>query len=630
MAFADWIPTIINVGSSLFGGGGSSAPSAPSAPSSSGIDWGSILQGVGQLASRVEMVPGAGALDEDIRKANRFNLLAGLLGGGSQIAGGLMAQQRKAGMLQDVSDILSGKQTTTGQAIEPAFAGTTATPTATPTPTEAPAVQTPQSQVSAIWGLANKYPEASGELFKLGQSVQEAQAKSAQAEQERQATALTGLANVLTRPNATNLPAAVIGGLARGAGAQIDPQQISENLAKKAEQEAYDKARLTESQIRRSEAQARASEGRIPLYEEQAQLYSAKREALPQEQQRKEQSFLNSALNIELQNNQRDISNIDEQINRLRQLPTSDPTQIAQIEGQIESLYNERDARSNRNGAIIKQLQAPFQKSLSLQPQQLGGALVPENIQNEADTLAAFGATPQEIESFRRQTQQATGQPTQIAAAQPTETPQPEPSALPTPTAKERASALTSGMQSRMGVNRIQKAKDREVLKSKVAPEAAPITARAGQATLMYETIKNAMESKNPAMVNDAVTKLIQAQDFTAVHDADRKAFMRGVVTPLDEWKRTFYGAFGIQTDLPQRAKKQILELASKSAATYKQQGKYVELIKEKLVEDRLSDPPINNTYFDYYYYGDPKTGLLDVATATKMGVPVGTRIEGR
>lgn len=173
MAFADWIPTIINVGSSLFGGGGSSAPSAPS---SSGIDWGAILQGVGQLASRVEMVPGAGALDEDIRKANRFNLLAGLLGGGAQLAGGQMQASEKAGMLKDVSDILSGKQTTTGQAIEPAFAGTSATPTAT-AEAMAPTLQTPQSTSTALFGLINKYPGYAPEIIKMAGDAQADQIK---------------------------------------------------------------------------------------------------------------------------------------------------------------------------------------------------------------------------------------------------------------------------------------------------------------------------------------------------------------------------------------------------------------------------------------------------------------------
>lgn len=260
MDIADWLPTLINVGSSLFGGGGSSAPSAPS---SSGIDWGSILSGVGQLASRFEAVPGAGATDEDIRKANRYNLIAGLLGGGSQLAGGLMAQQRKAGMLQDVSDILSGKQTTTGQQIAPVFAGTTATPTATPTPTEAPAVQAPQSQVSAIWGLANKYPESSGELFKLGQSVQEAQAKSAQAEQERQAAALTQAGNILSRPGIVNVPPAIAEEIVARTGLPVSgiPDMLAKQRQQAEEKAKQEKAAL-EAQVNQRQAAAGLSEAR--------------------------------------------------------------------------------------------------------------------------------------------------------------------------------------------------------------------------------------------------------------------------------------------------------------------------------------------------------------------------------
>ncbi|MFN6355248.1 MAG: hypothetical protein ACK4ZO_04640, partial [Cyanobacteriota bacterium] len=64
------------------------------------------------------MVPGAGALDEDIRKANRFNLIAGLLGGAGQIAGSQMQASERRGLGQDLSAILSGKGTYTGEAIK--------------------------------------------------------------------------------------------------------------------------------------------------------------------------------------------------------------------------------------------------------------------------------------------------------------------------------------------------------------------------------------------------------------------------------------------------------------------------------------------------------------------------------
>ena len=181
MDFADWIPTIINVGSSLFGGGGSSAPSAPS---SSYLDWGSILQGVGQLASRVEMVPGAGALDEDIRKANRFNLIAGLLGGAGQIAGSQMQASERRGLGQDLSAILSGKGTYTGEAIKKgeypeSLVGKTLEDGIVPPPA-------PQSKSAALFGLINKYPNQASQILELGSKIQTAENEAATAAQKRQ------------------------------------------------------------------------------------------------------------------------------------------------------------------------------------------------------------------------------------------------------------------------------------------------------------------------------------------------------------------------------------------------------------------------------------------------------------
>jgi len=178
MGIADWIPTIINVGSSLFGGGGSSAPS------SSYLDWGSILEGVGKLASRVEMVPGAGALDEDIRKANRFNLLAGLLGGAGQIAGSQIQASEKRGLGQDLAAILGGKGTYTGEPIKKgeypeSLVGKTLEDGIVPPPA-------PQSKSAALFGLINKYPNQASQILELGSKIQDAEAAAATAAQERQ------------------------------------------------------------------------------------------------------------------------------------------------------------------------------------------------------------------------------------------------------------------------------------------------------------------------------------------------------------------------------------------------------------------------------------------------------------
>lgn len=264
MAFADWIPTIINVGSSLFGGGGSSAPSAPSAPSSSGIDWGSILQGVGQLASRVEMVPGAGALDEDIRKANRFNLLAGLLGGGAQLAGGQMQAAKQASeqasLGKDLSDILSGKATYTGQPIAPASPALATSQVPTPIPTPEP---TPQAKSALVLGLMNKYPGKAKELLEIGAKMQTAEAEAVRQGQEQQRAALTAAGNIFSRPGVGNIPVPIAEGIVAQTG--LPTSGIGEYIGQRRQQAQT-----------QQDLEAEAARERIGLIRQQQDLTKAR------------------------------------------------------------------------------------------------------------------------------------------------------------------------------------------------------------------------------------------------------------------------------------------------------------------------------------------------------------------
>jgi hypothetical protein len=232
MGIADWIPTIINVGSSLFGGGGSSAPS------SSGLDWGSILQGVGQLASRVEMVPGAGALDEDIRKANRFNLIAGLLGGAGQIAGSQIQASEKRGLGQDLAAILGGQGTYTGQPIAPAspalatsqgavssgvypesLVGQAIPQSALTTPVPA---AMPQSKSAALFGLINKYPNQASQILELGTKIQDAEGAAVKAEQDRNTKLEAARIKAMQPPSFSEMQAADSYFLSQGI---LDPQE---------------------------------------------------------------------------------------------------------------------------------------------------------------------------------------------------------------------------------------------------------------------------------------------------------------------------------------------------------------------------------------------------------------------
>ena len=416
MGIADWIPTIINVGSSLFGSGGSSAPSAPS---SSGLDWGSILQGVGQLASRVEMVPGAGALDEDIRKANRFNLLAGLLGGAGQIAGSQMQASEKRGLGQDLSAILSGKGTYTGEAIKKgvypeSLLGKTLENGIVPPPT-------PQSKSSAIFGLMNKYPNQASQILELGTKMQDAEAAAVKAEQDRRATALTNAANIFAKPGIGNVPPTIAEQIAAQTGLPVEgirPQlaQIRQQAEEQTRQEAAAREALveqrqktgalaeertaTEQQMRgprlqNMEASARAAEATIPYREAQTERTRVQTEMLPLQQQREAESAARSALNTEFNFNNQTITAIDRQIDQLgKLLPQTDEDKKA-IETTFADLDSQRKALFARNNQLQQQLRSGQQ--FAPPAAQQGIPITATTQQQVVDALQQLGLSQDEI-----------------------------------------------------------------------------------------------------------------------------------------------------------------------------------------------------------------------------------------
>lgn len=181
---------ILSLGASLFNasrsgsgggstGGGSWLSNLFSSPSTStgtpsaggGTDWGAILSAIGQTAGQFKATPREGASRKDIEKANRFNLLTGLLGGGAQIAGGLMSQQRQGEAYNALADILSGKDTTLGTPI-PSEEGQAvgAMPTVT---TEAPI-----SQANKIRSLGTLYPDLAPKFMDIAGTMEQNQQKA--------------------------------------------------------------------------------------------------------------------------------------------------------------------------------------------------------------------------------------------------------------------------------------------------------------------------------------------------------------------------------------------------------------------------------------------------------------------
>ena len=141
----------------IFGGG--SSGSAPS--TGGGTNWGAILAALGSQAAKIKATPLAGADESDIRKANRINLLTGLLGGGVSALGTSMVQQRQAAADAKALKILSGLETTTGQPIVPG--GSTGTEPVGATPT----VTTGDGQdILGLGSIASQYGELSPTMQK--------------------------------------------------------------------------------------------------------------------------------------------------------------------------------------------------------------------------------------------------------------------------------------------------------------------------------------------------------------------------------------------------------------------------------------------------------------------------------
>lgn len=641
MAFEDWIPTIINVGSSLFGGGGSSAPSAPS---SSGLDWGSILQGVGQLASRVEMVPGAGALDEDIRKANRFNLLAGLLGGGAQIAGGQLQASEKRGLGQDLAAILGGQGTYTGQPIAPVSPALATSQGATPTPTPVSA-PTPQSKSAALFGLMNKYPNQASQILELGTKMQDAEAGAVKAEQDRRATALTNAANIFAKPGIGNVPPTIAEQIAAQTGLPIEgirPQleQIRQQTEEQTRQEAAarqaqieqrqktgglaEERTTTEQQMRpfkleNLQASARAAEATIPYREAQTERTRVQTEMLPLQQQRETESATRAALKTEFDFNNQSIQGIDREMDRLgKLLPQTDADQ-EEVETAFADLDSQRKALNARNNQLQQQLRGGQQ--FAPPAAQQGTPITATTQQQAVDALQQLGFSADEINSYQQgisklPTTQTTTQPLAVQAT---------PTATPTPEATRNPLAGLMGRTTRANASgkQLKESAEFEEAVAKISPEYIEYKTAYADTEKAYGKLKEAFASNNPAATNGAITEFIRSLDRSVVQKGDRESFMRGVLTKRDEIKAYANSWLGRSVDLPPEAKKRIEDYAKLARDYYKKSEEAAQIVALQLIEDR--NKKIRNTSFNKYWNGDPDNDVLDLVTANRLGVPFGT-----
>jgi len=639
MDFADWIPTIINVGSSLFGGGGSSAPS------SSYLDWGSILEGVGKLASRVEMVPGAGALDEDIRKANRFNLLAGLLCGAGQIAGSQLQASEKRGLGQDLAAILGGKGTYTGEPIKKgeypeSLVGKTLEDGIVPPPA-------PQSKSAALFGLMNKYPNQASQILELGTKMQDAERTAVKAEQDRRATALTNAANIFAKPGIGNVPPTIAEQIAAQTGLPVEgirPQleQIRQQTEEQTRQEAaarqaqieqrqktgvlQEERTATERQLRgprlqNMEASARAAEATIPFREAQTAKTRVQTEMLPLEQGLRTQASTRSALNTEFNFNDKDIQNIDREMDRLGKLLPQTDADEKEVETAFANLDSRRKALLARNNQLQQQLRSGQQ--FAPPAAQQGTPITATTQQQAVDALQQLGLSADEINSYQQgisklPTTQTTTQPLAVQAT---------PTATATPEATRNPLAGLMGRTTRANASgkQLKESAAFEEAVAKIAPEYITKKTKYDLAEDAYGKLKQAFAQNNPAATNGAITEFIRSLDDSVVQKGDRESFMRGVVTKKDEMLAYANSWLGRSVDLPPEAKKRIEDYAKLARDYYQKSEEAAQVVALQLIEDR--NKKIRNTSFNKYWNGDPDNGVLDLVTANKLGVPFGTKM---
>jgi hypothetical protein len=359
------------------------------------------------------MVPGAGALDEDIRKANRFNLIAGLLGGAGQIAGSQLQASEKRGLGQDLAAILGGQGTYTGQPIAPAspalatsqgavssgvypesLVGQAIPKSAVTTPVPA---ATPQSKSAALFGLINKYPNQASQILELGTKMQEAEAGAVKAEQDRRATALTNAANIFAKPGIGNVPPTIAEQIAAQTGLPVEgirPQleQIRQQTEEQTRQEAaarqaqieqrqktgvlQEERTITEQQMRgprlqNMEASASLAQERTATEQQMRGPRLENMQAGTERQRASAASLLGSQQTSALKNsfdaiNTR-LGRVMEDYNQLRDMPTNglSPEQLGQLTATRESSLAEIADLSEKQASVMNELSRRGQSGLS-------------------------------------------------------------------------------------------------------------------------------------------------------------------------------------------------------------------------------------------------------------------------
>ena len=389
MAFADWIPTIINVGSSLFGGGGSSSSTPTTGTSwTDNIDWGSLLSSLGQTASRFQATANPGATEEDVEKANRYNMIAGLLGSAGQIAGSQIQASERRGLGQDLAAILGGQGTYTGQPIAPVSPALATSQGAvssgvypeslvgqaipklavtTPVPTA-----TPQSKSAALFGLINKYPNQASQILELGTKMQATEAESAKAQREQGRTALTDVGGLFTNERIGNVPPAIATEYMKRAGIPASGvEDILAQVRSQQEEERRLKAEADRALVEQRQKTGALAEQRKTTEQELLPFKRENLQAGTERQRASAASLLGNQQTSALKNsfdaiNTR-LGRVMEDYNQLRDMPINglSPEQLGQLTATKESTLAEIADLSDRQASVMNELSRRGQSGIS-------------------------------------------------------------------------------------------------------------------------------------------------------------------------------------------------------------------------------------------------------------------------
>jgi DNA repair exonuclease SbcCD ATPase subunit len=369
------------------------------------------------------------------------------------------------------------------------------------------------------------------------------------------------------------------------------------------------------------EASARAAEATIPFREAQTAKTRVQTEMLPLEQGLRTQASTRSALNTEFNFNDKDIQNIDREMDRLGKLLPQTDADEKEVETAFANLDSRRKALLARNNQLQQQLRSGQQ--FAPPAAQQGTPITATTQQQAVDALQQLGLSADEINSYQQgisklPTTQTTTQPLAVQAT---------PTATATPEATRNPLAGLMGRTTRANASgkQLQESAAFEEAVAKIAPEYITKKTKYDLAEDAYGKLKQAFAQNNPAATNGAITEFIRSLDDSVVQKGDRESFMRGVVTKKAEMLAYANSWLGRSVDLPPEAKQRIEDYAKLARDYYQKSEEAAQVVALQLIEDR--NKKIRNTSFNKYWNGDPDNGVLDLVTANKLGVPFGTKM---